>query len=138
MALAYRVSIAQPTLFVKRVNKKFSADYLNKTPFCNILQNKNSICLMLLFNNIEIILTDIDRAESFNYDQLDKMDMKYVWDMTSKTHKRIINIFYDDYDGFRLLLCHVDGTPNTLEKGQKSKSSVKENAMSKSDSKRYG
>ena len=69
-----------------------------------MLQNKNSFCRMLLFNNIEIIVTDIDRAESFNYDQPDKMDM------TSETHKRIINIFYDDYDGLRLLLCHANGT----------------------------
>ena len=36
--------------------------------------------------------------------------MKYVWDMTPETHKNIMNLMYDNYGGFRLLLCHSSGT----------------------------
>ncbi|MBQ8781224.1 MAG: TetR/AcrR family transcriptional regulator [Oscillospiraceae bacterium] len=73
-------------------------------------ENKEALFDALVAPTLETVKQLCDSTESFNYDQLDKMDMKYVWDMTSETHKKIINIFYDDYDGFRLLLCHSDGT----------------------------
>ena len=72
--------------------------------------NKEALFDALVAPTLEIIKQLSDSTESFNYDQLDKMDMKYVWDMTPETHKRIIEIFYEDYDGFSLLLCHADGT----------------------------
>ena len=73
-------------------------------------KNKEALFDALVAPTLETVKQLSDSTESFNYDQLDKMDMKYVWDMTSETHKSIINVFYDDYDGFRLLLCHADGT----------------------------
>ena len=72
--------------------------------------NKEALFDALVAPTIEVIKKLCDNTESFNYDQLNKMDMKYVWDMTPETHKNIINLMYDNYDGFRVLLCHSGGT----------------------------
>ena len=73
-------------------------------------ENKESLFDALVTPTLEIIKQLTVNTENFNYDQLEKMNIKYVWDMTPETHKNIINLFYDNYDGFRLLLCHADGT----------------------------
>ena len=72
--------------------------------------NKEALFEALVAPTLEVIKTLSDNTESFNYEQLDKMDMKYVWDVSPQTHKNIVNMMYDNYDGFRLLLCHSGGT----------------------------
>lgn len=72
--------------------------------------NKEALFEALVAPTLEVIKALCDNTESFNYEQLDKMGMKYVWDMSSQTHKNMVNMMYDNYDGFRLLLCHSGGT----------------------------
>lgn len=72
--------------------------------------NKESLFEAIVAPTIEVIKNLSESTENFNYDQLDKMNMKHVWDMTPETHKKIINLMYDNYDGFRLLLCNSGGT----------------------------
>lgn len=73
-------------------------------------KNKEELFDAVVAPTLELLFTYGESTESFNYDQLDKCDMRYVWDNTTETQARIINALYDNYDDVRLLLCHAEGT----------------------------
>ncbi len=73
-------------------------------------KNKEELFEALVAPTLQIIAAYSDNIEAVNYEQLGKDDMKYVWDLTFETQARIVNMLYDNYDGFRLLLCHAEGT----------------------------
>ena len=123
----YLVSIADKTIEPK-ILESAKAEFLSK-PYKDVslrevcrkagvttgalykrFSNKEALFDALVAPTIEVVKNLSDNTESFNYDQLEKKDMQYVWDMTPETHKNIINLVYDNYDGFKLLLCHSDGT----------------------------
>lgn len=72
--------------------------------------NKEALFDALVEPTLAVVREFAGSTESFNYEQLDKNDMKRVWELSPETHKHIVNMIYDNYDGFRLLLCHAEGT----------------------------
>ena len=78
--------------------------------FYNRYKNKEELFDALVEPTLETLKTYSDAIESFNYDQLDSQDMRRVWELTPETQRRIVEMLYSDYDGFRLLLCHAEGT----------------------------
>jgi AcrR family transcriptional regulator len=52
----------------------------------------------------------VSRTENYDYRQLDQNQMQTVWDMSVETLKSIVEFCYEHYDGFKLLLCHADGS----------------------------
>lgn len=73
-------------------------------------KNKEELFDALVEPTLETLKTYSDAIESFNYDQLDSQDIRRVWELTPETQRRIVEMLYSDYDGFRLLLCHAEGT----------------------------
>lgn len=64
----------------------------------------------LVAPTLELVESYFKVTVDFNYDQLDKKDMNPVWDSAADRQKRVIDMMYDNQDGFLLLLCHADGT----------------------------
>ena len=78
--------------------------------FYNRYSNKEELFDALVAPTLKTLKACSDATESFNYDQLDILDMRRVWDLTPETQRRIVEMLYNDYEGFRLLLCHAEGT----------------------------
>ena len=78
--------------------------------FYNRYKNKEELFDALVAPTLETVKTYSDATETFNYDRLDSQDMRRVWELTPETQRRIVEMLYADYKGFRLLLCHAEGT----------------------------
>ncbi|MCR5825646.1 MAG: TetR/AcrR family transcriptional regulator [Oscillospiraceae bacterium] len=78
--------------------------------FYNRYKNKEGLFDALVAPTLETLKTLSDATENFNYDRLDSQDMRRVWELTPETQRRIVEMLYADRDGFRLLLCHAEGT----------------------------
>lgn len=78
--------------------------------FYNRYKNKEELFDALVAPTLETVKTYSDATETFNYDRLDSQDMRRVWELTPETQRRIVEMLYADYEGFRLLLCHAEGT----------------------------
>ena len=78
--------------------------------FYNRYKNKEELFDALVAPTLETVKTYSDATETFNYDRLDSQDMRRVWELTPETQRRIVETLYADYEGFRLLLCHAEGT----------------------------
>lgn len=76
----------------------------------NRYPNKAALFDALVEPVLERIAAYSGTVEAFSYDRLDKNDMKHVWSVTSKMQARIVDLLYDHYEGFRLLLCRAEGT----------------------------
>ena len=72
--------------------------------------NKEALFDVLVAPTLELIDRYSSGRISFNYDQLNKNDMKTVWEQTEETQKSMIDMLYDNREGFLLLLCHAEGT----------------------------
>lgn len=72
--------------------------------------NKEELFDAVLDPTLEVVTWYCDQQEATSYDYLSKQDLEQMWILTPETQKRIVDMFYDDYDGFRLLLCHAEGT----------------------------
>lgn len=81
--------------------------------FYNRYKNKEELFDALVEPTLKTLREYSDSTESFNYDQLDIKDMHRVWELTPETQKRIVEMLYHHYNGFRLLLCHSEGTKYT-------------------------
>ena len=73
-------------------------------------KNKEELFDAVLKPTLDCIGQYGSQVEAKNYEQLDKKDMQRIWDLTPETQATIVNMLYDNYDGFRLLLCHAEGT----------------------------
>ena len=72
--------------------------------------NKEALFDVLVAPTLKLIEDYSAATTDYNYDQLDKEDMKTVWDRTPETQRHLVNMMYDNHDGFLLLLCHSEGT----------------------------
>lgn len=72
--------------------------------------NKEALFDVIVAPTLELVNEYANGRVSCNYDQLDKKDMKTVWDQTAETQKFLIDMLYDNREGFQLLLCHAEGT----------------------------
>lgn len=59
---------------------------------------------------LELVDEFCKNTVDLNYNQLDKKDMTPVWDSKTDRQNGVIDMMYDNQDGFLLLLCHADGT----------------------------
>ena len=78
--------------------------------FYNRYKNKEELFDAIVAPTLATLAKFSDNTESFNYDQLDSQDMRRVWELTPETQRRSVEMLYNDFDGFRLLLCHAEGT----------------------------
>ena len=78
--------------------------------FYNRYSNKEEIFEAVVATAVAKIDHLCKQIEARNYDSLDAGDMKRTWDATSQTQAQVINALYDDYDTFRILLSHAEGT----------------------------
>ena len=78
--------------------------------FYNRYKNKEELFDALVAPTLQKVAEFSDATESFSYDHLDKQDMRRIWELTPETQRHIVEMLYDDYEGFRLLLCHAEGT----------------------------
>ena len=78
--------------------------------FYNRYKNKEELFDAIVAPTLETLAQYSDATENFSYDRLDAEDMRRVWELTPETQRRTVEMLYDDYDGFRLLLCHAEGT----------------------------
>lgn len=73
-------------------------------------KNKEELFDAVLAPTLDLISQYSDQTEAASYDHLSRRDLEQIWLCTPETQKRIIDLLYDNYDGFRLLLCHAEGT----------------------------
>ena len=78
--------------------------------FYNRYKGKEELFDALVAPTLAQIKTMTEKTESVSYTRLNEDDLRKIWDMTPETQANIINMFYDNYDGLRLLLCHSSGT----------------------------
>ena len=78
--------------------------------FYNRYKNKEELFDALVEPTLETLKSYSDGIESFNYDPLDNQDMRQIWELTPETQRQTVEMLYDDYERFRLLLCHAEGT----------------------------
>ena len=76
----------------------------------NRYANKEELFEALVAPTLALIGKFSDRTESDSYSYLDSNELLAIWELTPDTQVRIINMLYDHYDGFRLLLCHAEGS----------------------------
>ncbi len=73
-------------------------------------KNKEELFDAVLASVLELISQYSDQTEAASYDHLSRQDLEQMWVLAPETQKRIIDMIYDNYDDFRLLLCHAEGT----------------------------
>ena len=78
--------------------------------FYNRYKGKEELFDALVAQTLELIQEFSGKREAVSYAHLDEDTLRRIWDLTPETQADIINMFYDNYDGFRLLLCHSSGT----------------------------
>lgn len=76
----------------------------------NRYANKEELFEALVAPTLALIGKFSDRTEADSYSYLDTNKLLTIWELTPDTQADIINMLYDHYDGFRLLLCHADGS----------------------------
>jgi len=73
-------------------------------------RNKEELFDAIVSDTVALAEEYCNRTESISYVRLDDEDLRMIWECTAETQRSIINMIYDNYDGFRLLLCHAEGT----------------------------
>ncbi len=78
--------------------------------FYNRYKNKEELFDAVIAPTLELVAQYSAQTETASYEHLSKQDLKRIWELTPETQQRIIDMIYDNYDDFRLLLCHAEGT----------------------------
>ncbi len=78
--------------------------------FYNRYKNKEELFDALVAPTLELVRSFSDRTESNSYERLDANELRRMWELTPETQARTVNMLYDNREGFRLLLCHAEGT----------------------------
>lgn len=73
-------------------------------------RNKEELFDAVVAETIALIAEYCDRIEANSYTRLNDDELRKIWEFTPDTQRMVINMLYDNYDGFRLLLCHAEGT----------------------------
>ena len=73
-------------------------------------RNKEELFDALVKPTLDALGESSDRIESVSYERMDEQDLRRIWIMTPATQERIVRMLYENYDGFRLLLCNAEGT----------------------------
>lgn len=71
---------------------------------------KEALFEALVKPTLQDIAGFVARTENYDYERLAQNQMQAVWDMSVETLKGIVEFIYERYDGFKLLLCHADGS----------------------------
>jgi len=78
--------------------------------FYNRYKGKEELFDALVAPTLNLIEGFTGKTEAITYTRLEEDELRKMWELTPETQANIINMFYDNYDGFRLLLCHAFGT----------------------------
>ncbi|MBQ9068009.1 MAG: TetR/AcrR family transcriptional regulator [Eggerthellaceae bacterium] len=73
-------------------------------------RNKEELFDAVVAPTLAVVDEYCNSVESVNYDHLDRDNMRHIWELTPETQARIVHMFYDHYEGFRLLLIASEGT----------------------------
>ena len=78
--------------------------------FYNRYSTKEELFDALVAPTLAMVEEYCNRTESVSYTRLDEDDLRRIWALTPETQRNVINMFYDHYEGLRLLLIHSEGT----------------------------
>lgn len=53
------------------------------------------------------------KVEEYDYKCLEQNDMHSVWNASEETLRNIMSFIYENYDGFKLLLCYSEGSAHS-------------------------
>ena len=73
-------------------------------------KNKEELFDAVVEETVALVRMYCDQTEAVSYERMNDDELRKIWEMTPETQSRTINMLYDNYDGFRLLLCHAEGT----------------------------
>lgn len=73
-------------------------------------QNKEALFDAVVAPTLAKVAGYSEQVEAINYEHLSRDDMRHIWEMTPDTQRRIVDMLYDDAQGFQLLLIHAQGT----------------------------
>ena len=73
-------------------------------------KNKEELFDAVVAPTLALVAKYSDQRESISYDRLSAKELQLIWELTPDTQRETIDMLYDNYDGFRLLLCHAEGT----------------------------
>ncbi len=73
-------------------------------------KNKEELFDALVADTFVLVSAFCDNREAISYERMEDDELWKIWDMTPETQRDTIDMIYDNYDGFRLLLCHAEGT----------------------------
>ncbi len=76
----------------------------------NRYANKEELFEALVAPTLALTERFSDTRESESYSYMDSNELVMIWELTPETQAGIVNMLYDNYDGFRLLLCHAEGS----------------------------
>lgn len=78
--------------------------------FYNRYRNKEELFDVLAAPTLAMVEEYSNQTETGSYTRLDEDDLRKIWELTPENQRGVINMIYDNYDGFRLLLVHAEGT----------------------------
>ncbi len=78
--------------------------------FYNRYKNKEELFDALVAPTLALVKEYSDLTETTSYTRLNEDKLRKIWEKTPQNQRAIIDMFYDQFDGFRLLLCHAEGT----------------------------
>jgi AcrR family transcriptional regulator len=78
--------------------------------FYNRYNNKEELFDALVAPTLALVEEYCNRTEEVSYTRLEEDALRRIWELTPENQRNIVNMFYDNYEGFRLLLIHAEGT----------------------------
>jgi len=78
--------------------------------FYNRYKNKEELFDALVAPTLALVEELSRNTEEKSYANLNEGELRRIWELTPESQRNIVNMVYDNYDGFRLLLCHSEGT----------------------------
>lgn len=112
------LAVAKEEFLSKSYEQVSLRDVCNKAgvttgAFYNRYQNKDELFEALVTPALSLMEEFSDQRESESYSHMDANDLIAIWKLTPQTQAWIVQMLYDNYDEFRILLCHAEGSQHT-------------------------
>lgn len=109
------LAVAKEEFLSKTYEQVSLRDVCNKAgvttgAFYNRYQNKEELFEALVAPALSLMDEFSDQRESESYSHMDANDLIAIWKLTPQTQAGIVHVLYDNYDEFRILLCHAEGS----------------------------
>ncbi len=78
--------------------------------FYKRFKNKEELFDAVVAETVALVRMYCDQTEAVSYERMNNDELRMIWEMTPDQQRDTMNLLYDNYDGFWLLLCHAEGT----------------------------